>query len=122
MTDYRGPHGMSPYGPSAYGVGPYARAPYPMPREHPEGTVVLVLGLLSLVCGPLGFVAWYLGSKAERDIELSGLEYCNAGNIRAGKIVGMVTSILTMAGFALMIGYILLLLGFLGSMLSGMPG
>lgn len=112
MTDYGGPYGMSPYGP----------APYPIPREHPEGTLVLILGLVSLVCSPLGFIAWYLGSKAERDIELSGVHYSNVGNIKAGKIVGMVTSILTMVGFVLTIGYLLLILGFLGSMLGGWPG
>lgn len=106
----------------AYGMNPYGAPPYPIPREHPEGTLVLVLGVLSLVCSPLGFVAWYLGSKAERQIELSGIVYSNAGNIKAGKIVGMVTSILTMVGFALMIGYVLLMLGMLGTMLGRMPG
>lgn len=101
---------------------PYGPPPYPMPPEHPEGTLVLVLGLVSLACSPLGFAAWYLGSKAERDIEATGLYYSNAGNIKAGKIIGMVTSIVTMVSVALMIGYVLLILGFLGTMLSRMPG
>lgn len=102
-------------------MSPYSLPLYPMPREHPDGTAVLVLGLVSLACGPLGFVAWYLGSKAERDIELSGVYYSNTNNIKVGKIIGIVTSILTMVGFALTIGYVLLILGLMGSML-GWPG
>lgn len=111
MANIGGPYGMAPYGPP----------PYPMPREHPEATLILVLGLVSLACGPVGFVAWYLGSRAEREIDESGIAYSNAGNIKAGKILGMVMGILTIVGVVLTIGYAIVLLGIFGSLLAGLP-
>ena len=49
-----GAPGYQPYGPGRYGG-----------YEHPQGTTILVLGILSLVvCGILGPIAWSMGSKA----------------------------------------------------------
>lgn len=49
---------------------PYQGVPYPQPYgalpEHPQGTVILVLGIVGFfatICAP---IAWYLGSKAQR--------------------------------------------------------
>lgn len=65
-------------------------------REHPDGTTVLVLGILSLVvCGLLGPFAWSKGSRAltEMDREPHTM-WSNRGQIRAGQICGIISSCL----------------------------
>ena len=71
--------------PSAYGWS----AP---PREHPNGTTVLVLGILSLVvCGILGPFAWVMGNHARREMDAQpGVNWSNRGTINAGRICGIV--------------------------------
>jgi len=75
----------------------YAMAPV----EHPQGTAVLVLGILGVcvagICAPF---AWYLGNKALREIRSSGLHYSNEQYIVVGRILGMVMTILAIAALA----------------------
>jgi protein-S-isoprenylcysteine O-methyltransferase Ste14 len=90
MTEPYGPYGPYPQTPAPYGQ------PYPLaPREHPQGTLILVLGILGFVvagiCAPF---AWYLGSKALREIRTSGLVYSNVQHIIVGRVLGMVMTIL----------------------------
>lgn len=75
------------YGPSYYG---------PPPQTHPNGTTILVLGILGLVgCPILAPFAWHMGSKALREIDASGYVYENRGMVQAGRICGIVgTSIM----------------------------
>lgn len=81
------PPGYQPYGQPAYGG--YGGG------DHPQGTTILVLGILSLVlCQILGPFAWSMGNKALREIDSSGRNYTNRGNIVAGRICGMISSIL----------------------------
>jgi hypothetical protein len=70
--------------------------------EHPDGTTILVLGILSLVvCGILGPFAWNMGNKALREMNANpGVVYRNRGNVTAGRICGMVASILMIVGVA----------------------
>ena len=73
-------------------------APYGALPPHPQGTPVLVLGIIGLfvaICAP---IAWYLGSKAQKDIAASGQRYANEQNIAVGKILGMVVTILAAIG------------------------
>jgi uncharacterized membrane protein YjgN (DUF898 family) len=86
------PGGASPYGYSPYGGGRTA--------EHPQGTTVLVLGILSLVvCGLLAPVAWSMGNKALRDIDADPtVTYTNRGNITAGRICGIIGTCLMALG------------------------
>jgi hypothetical protein len=65
-------------------------------REHPDGTTVLVLGILSLVvCGLLGPFAWSKGSKALAEIDREPhFNWSNRGQIRAGQICGIISSCL----------------------------
>ena len=86
---------------------PYQSVPYPQPYgalpEHPQGTVILVLGIagfFATICAP---IAWYLGSKAQQEIAASGQHYSNEQSINIGKVMGMVLSILALAGIVLMI-------------------
>ncbi|MGI5291632.1 DUF4190 domain-containing protein [Nonomuraea polychroma] len=83
------------YGPSYYG---------PQPHTHPNGTAILVLGILSLVvCSFLGPFAWSMGTKALREIDQSGYLYENRGHIQAGRICGIISSVLLMLTFAFLI-------------------
>jgi len=65
-------------------------------REHPAGTTVLVLGILSLViCGVLGPFAWAKGNAAKREMDATpGVEWTNRGSINAGRICGIIASVL----------------------------
>jgi hypothetical protein len=63
-------------------------------REHPDGTTVLVLGILSLVvCGLLGPVAWTKGNAALQEIDRTpGVLWTNRGAVQAGRICGIVAT------------------------------
>jgi len=72
---------QSPYG--GYGGG----------YEHPQGTTILVLGILSLVvCQLLGPVAWVMGNNAIAEIDRNPSAYTNRGTVQAGRICGIVAS------------------------------
>ncbi|MEQ6901705.1 DUF4190 domain-containing protein [Nocardioides sp. YIM 152588] len=93
-----------PYGtpqPGGYGTPPggYGGPPPPPgygggyggPVNHPQGTTILILGILSLVCcGPLGIAAWVMGNKAIKEIDASGQAYSNRGMVQAGRICGII--------------------------------
>ncbi|MEV0612620.1 DUF4190 domain-containing protein [Nonomuraea sp. NPDC050404] len=76
------------YGPGYYGP----------PLSHPNGATILVLGILSLVvCQILGPFAWSMGNKALQEIDASGQHYENRGQIQAGKICGIISSVMMIA-------------------------
>jgi hypothetical protein len=63
--------------------------------EHPSGTTILVLGILSLVlCGLLGPFAWSMGNKALAEIDRNPGGYTNRGSVAAGRICGMIATII----------------------------
>jgi hypothetical protein len=84
-------------------------------KEHPKGTTVLVLGILSLVCcGLLGPVAWGIGNRAKREIDAEpGTMWTNKGNVTAGRICGIIGTVV----LALQIGF--LVLAVIGAASSG---
>lgn len=72
-----------------YGYG-YGATPT---QDHPQGTLILVLGILSIVvCGLLGPVAWFMGTKALKEIDANPAAYGNRGNVQAGRIIGIVAT------------------------------
>jgi len=78
-----------------YGYGGYGGGV----REHPQGTTILVLGVLSLViCGLLGPVAWVMGNNALKEIDASPSSYSNRGSVSAGRICGIISSVLLILG------------------------
>ena len=83
--------------------GPVAPYPYPYPvalPPHPQATTVLVLGILSLVvAGLLGPVAWGIGNKARR--ECAAGQYQMTDSLRIGRILGIIASVLLIAGVAI---------------------
>ncbi len=111
---------MSPAGhpPLPYPLGPEAAAydaamsmPPPPPStsdawpygmyggyEHPDGTTVLILGVLSLVvCQFLGPAAWIMGNRAIAEIDANPAAYTNRGSVQAGRICGIISSCLIIA-------------------------
>jgi len=73
-----------------------------MAVEHPQGTTILVVGILSLViCGLLGPVAWVMGSNALQEIDQNPAAYSNRGSVVAGKICGIVATVLLIIGVLL---------------------
>jgi hypothetical protein len=83
------------YGPSAYGEPP---------QTHPNGTAILVLGILGLVvCSPLGFFAWVMGNRALREIDDSGYVFENRSSVQAGRICGIVAGVLCLLTLAFVV-------------------
>ena len=76
--------------PSPYGQQPYGMAP----QEHPQGTTVLVLGILGFVVGVTAPFAWYMGSKALKEVWASGQHFSNEQNLNIGRILGIIVTLL----------------------------
>lgn len=63
--------------------------------ESSQATTILVLGVLSLVCLPiLGPVAWVLGNLELRAIHEGRRDPANRGMANAGKILGIIGTVL----------------------------
>lgn len=97
---------------------PYQGVPYPQPYgalpEHPQGTVILVLGIagfFATICAP---IAWYLGSKAQKEIAASGQHYSNEQSINVGKIMGMVLSILALVAIVITVIVMIVMFAWFG--------
>lgn len=91
----------------------YGQPAYP-PVEHPKGTTILVLGILSLVvCGVIGPFAWVMGNRTLREIDASGYAYSNRSMVQAGRICGIVSSsIMIFVGGLYAIALIVMGIGF----------
>jgi uncharacterized membrane protein YjgN (DUF898 family) len=90
---------MSYQPPSYPPYGPPPQYGYPPPNygiEHPKGTTVLVLGILSLViCGLIGPFAWSIGTRTLAEIDAAPPGYfSNRGQVTAGRICGIVATAL----------------------------
>lgn len=93
------------YGPPGYGQAPGYGPPGMGYRtqDHPQGTTVLVLGILGLVlCQILGPIAWIMGNRAIREIDASPGMYGNRGAVQAGRVCGIIATVI-MALFFLFI-------------------
>lgn len=70
--------------------------------EPHRGTLVLVLGIMSLViCAPLGIAAWVMGNNDLAAMRRGDMDRSGEGTTQAGRICGMIASILMMIGCAL---------------------
>lgn len=87
--------------------GPGYGSPYGSPYggyEHPQGTTILVLGILSLVvCQLLGPVAWVMGNNAIAEIDRNPMAYTNRGTVQAGRICGIISTALTALAILFMV-------------------
>ena len=82
---------------------PYGQ-PYGLPpREHAQGTLILIFGIIGIFVTIFAPIAWYLGSKARKEIQASAIQYSNESNVNAGRILGMVLSIVWLVFVGIMI-------------------
>jgi hypothetical protein len=104
---------QAPYGqqsPMPYGQQspmPYGQQqqPYTMPpmQEHPQGTLILIFGILGIFITIFAPIAWYLGNKAKRDIQTSGIQYSNEQNISIGRMLGKIFTIIAIISIVFVI-------------------
>lgn len=67
-------------------------ASYP---EQSQATTILVLGILGIICcAPLGIAAWIMGNKELEAIDAGRRNPENRGTANAGRIVGIVATVL----------------------------
>ena len=93
---------------------PYGYQP-PKPN-HPSATTSLVLGIIGLAgiltCGGITLVlspfAWATGAKAVREIRANPEAYGGEGNAAAGKIMGIVGTVLLILGIIAVVAFFVL--------------
>jgi uncharacterized membrane protein len=99
-----------PYGDQQRAPMPYGQPYYPQPIEHPQGTTVLVLGILGFfvagVCAPF---AWYLGNKALKEMRASGVRYSNEQSIVVGRILGIIMTVLLAVSLVILLAFVVIL-------------
>ena len=108
------PYGQSPYGAQQYPAPGYG---YPArPANHPSATTAMVLGLVGLAgilfCGGLTLVvspfAWAIGGRAVREIDANPGMYGGRDQANAGRIMGIVGTVLLVLGFLALVVFIAL--------------
>src|SRR5829696_42802 len=95
--------GSGGYTPAPYGQGYSASA-----GDHPQGTTILVLGIVGIfftICAP---IAWYLGSRALKEIKASGATYNNQQQIVIGRTLGIIFTILAIIGLVIGIFFVII--------------
>jgi hypothetical protein len=109
---------VDPYGQPAYGQPAYGQPAYGQPYgggEHPQGTLILVFGILGIFVGIFAPVAWYMGSKARKEIAAAGAHYSNEQNINIGRILGLVFTIIYIVSIVLFIIFFVVIAGLAAS-------
>jgi hypothetical protein len=112
------PPGQYPGGgstPAPYGQQPYGQSYGVAPQEHPQGTIVFVLGILGIFVGVCAPIAWYLGNKTLGEIRSSGASYTNESQIRTGRMLGKVFTIIWIVFIVLYIVFVVVILGLAAS-------
>jgi hypothetical protein len=60
-----------------------------------RGTLILVLGILSLVlCAPLGVAAWIMGNGDLKEIDAGTMDPSGRSTTNAGRICGIIGTVL----------------------------
>jgi hypothetical protein len=101
------PTGQPPYG--APPPGAYGQPGYSMVQDHPKAVTVLVLGILGLVlCQVLSPFAWVMGNNVVREIDANPGYYGNRGTANAGRICGIVGTVILGLSLLLVVGFVIL--------------
>ncbi len=86
--------------------------------EPHRGTTVLVLGILGIVLCPIcGIIAWVMGNKDIPKMEAGTMDPEGLGSTKAGKICGIIATILMIIGVVVWVG--MLALGITAGAMSG---
>jgi hypothetical protein len=82
---------------------PYGQPYGTPPQEHPQGTLILIFGILGIFITIFAPIAWYLGNKAKKEIQASGIQYSNEQNVSIGRMLGKVFTIIAIVSIVLVI-------------------
>src|SRR3954449_5699086 len=94
--------------PPPYGQPYPQQGPYHQPPDHRQATTVLVLGILGLVlCQILSPIAWVMGNRVVQEIDASGGQLGGRGSANAGRICGIIGSILLGISLVLLLLFVL---------------
>jgi hypothetical protein len=67
-----------------------------------RATMILIFGILSLIaCAPLGIAAWVMGSGDIKEMDAGRMDPSGRSTTNAGKICGMIGTILMVVGIAI---------------------
>lgn len=92
---------------SSYPTAPMGGGGWQPPAKHPQATMVLILGILGLViCSVLAPIAWVMGNRAVREIDASPQPMAGRGEANAGRILGIVGTVLLAIGIVAFIALI----------------
>jgi hypothetical protein len=80
---------------------PYGQQYGPPLQEHPQGTLILIFGIVGILFGLFAAVAWFLGANAMKEIRATGIRYSNESNINAGRILGKIVTIIALVGLTI---------------------
>jgi hypothetical protein len=89
---------------------PYGQPYGAPPQEHPQGTMILIFGILGIFITIFAPIAWYLGNKAKAEVQASGVHYTNEQNISIGRMLGKIFTILAIVWIAFVIIWIIIAL------------
>ena len=88
----------------------------PMPLKPHRGSVVLTLGILGLlICVICGIIAWVMGNNDLREMAAGRMDRSGEGMTKAGKILGMIATILCLVVLGI---YLIVIVGALGVAVS----
>jgi hypothetical protein len=77
-----------------------------------NGVIILILGILSIaICGLLGPIAWVMGNQSMKDIRMGVMDPREEGLVNAGRIIGMIVTILICLGVVLYCGILVFAIG-----------
>jgi hypothetical protein len=80
---------------------PYGQQYGAAPPEHPQGTLILIFGIIGIFFSLFGAIAWYLGANAMKEIQATGIRYSNESNINTGRILGKIVTIIALVGLGI---------------------
>jgi hypothetical protein len=67
-----------------------------------RGTLILILAIFGIIlCAPLGIAAWVMGSGDLKEIDAGTMDASGRSITQAGKICGMITTILFAIGIVI---------------------
>ncbi|MBI1903903.1 MAG: DUF4190 domain-containing protein [Planctomycetia bacterium] len=82
------------------------------PVQPHRGTMVLVLGILSIAIGGCGWIlgpiAWSMGNKDLKEMAAGRMDRSGEGATNAGRICGIIGTILGCLALCVIIAYIIL--------------
>lgn len=100
--------------------GGYPQGYYPPRQRHPQATLALVLGILGIVaCGVVAPFAWWIGSKAQKEIDANPFAWDGRSEVQTGKILGIVGTVLLILTILFFLVYLIIFVVAIGASSSG---